>query len=110
MMPILPAFFITRLVGIIAFNNLFYRDKSLFAPNLKFGLYDVDYLARHGDPGELSHDNYILHMRRRHSVPVLEAFKKWLVEKEPLVLPSSKLGQAISYALNGRSTTTFMRT
>lgn len=63
-------------------------------------LYDVEYLAREGNPGELSRDDYILHMRQQHSVPLLEAFKKWLEEKEPQVLPSSILGQAISYTLN----------
>jgi transposase len=38
--------------------------------------------------------------RQKHSIPVLDAFKTWLDEIEPKVLPESKLGDAISYTLN----------
>ena len=62
-------------------------------------LYDVEHLVREGS-ADMPGDDHVLHMRRTHSVPVLDAFRQWLEEKQPQVLPSSKLGEAISYALN----------
>lgn len=41
-----------------------------------------------------------LRLREEHSVPVLAAFRQWLDERAPTVLPKSKLGTAISYSLN----------
>jgi transposase len=40
------------------------------------------------------------HLRQQHSVPLLEAFRKWLDEQAPQVLPESLLGKAISYTRN----------
>lgn len=37
--------------------------------------------------------------RQKHALPVLRAFKKWLVEQKPIVLPKSLLAKAIGYAL-----------
>lgn len=39
-------------------------------------------------------------LRADKSVPLLEALKTWLQENHPKVLPSSKIGKAISYALS----------
>ena len=44
--------------------------------------------------------DYTYRLRQQHSVPLLEALKKWLDEKAPLVLPESLLGKAISYTRN----------
>lgn len=38
--------------------------------------------------------------RRENALPILKAFKAWLEEQRPLVLPQSLLGEAISYTLN----------
>ncbi|MGF6960368.1 hypothetical protein QFZ97_006324 [Paraburkholderia youngii] len=37
---------------------------------------------------------------QQHSVPLLEAFRKWLDEQAPEVLPESLLGKAIGYTRN----------
>ena len=42
----------------------------------------------------------IRRFRQQHSIPVLNALKKWLDEIAPKVLPDSKLGDAVSYTLN----------
>ncbi|MBB5420475.1 hypothetical protein OKW33_006681 [Paraburkholderia atlantica] len=39
-------------------------------------------------------------LRQQHSVPLLEAFRKWLDEQTPEVLPESLLGKAIGYTRN----------
>ena len=41
-----------------------------------------------------------LRLRQQHSVPVLAAFKEWLDELAPQVLPKSYTGEAIAYACN----------
>jgi len=51
------------------------------------------------DDGETQAD-CIRRFRQQHSIPVLNAFKKWLNEIAPKVLPDSKLGDAVSYTLN----------
>jgi len=38
--------------------------------------------------------------RQQHAVPLLAEFHDWLVKTEPYVLPKSKIGEAVSYALN----------
>jgi len=38
--------------------------------------------------------------RQQHAVPLLAEFHDWLVRTEPYVLPKSKIGEAVSYALN----------
>jgi len=39
-------------------------------------------------------------LRQQHAVPLLAEFHDWLVKTEPHVLPKSKIGEAVSYALN----------
>jgi len=63
-------------------------------------LYQVETLARADVPQNEAWADYRYRLRQQHSVPLLEAFKKWLDEKAPLVLPESLLGKAISYTRN----------
>lgn len=63
-------------------------------------LYEVERLARQ-TPGEgETRADYTLRLRQQHSLPVLVAFKKWLDDQAPKVLPESLTGKAISYARN----------
>lgn len=64
-------------------------------------LYRVERQARDAEAqnGETIADR-IRRFRQQHSVPILNALKKWLDEIKPKVLPDSKLGDAISYTLN----------
>jgi transposase len=39
-------------------------------------------------------------LRQQHAMPLLAEFHHWLVKTEPDVLPKSKIGEAVSYALN----------
>jgi hypothetical protein len=57
-------------------------------------LYKIEKKARKMKPQE----RYVL--RQEESVPVLEKFHKWLLEKNPEVLPKSPIGKAISYTLS----------
>lgn len=69
---------------------------------LKFfeALYEVERLARQ-TPGEgETRADYTLRLRQQHSLPVLAAFKTWLDDLAPKVLPESFTGRAISYAQN----------
>lgn len=63
-------------------------------------LYQVEALAK----GELTDGetrvDYTYRLRQEHSVPLLNAFKAWLDELAPKVLPESLLGKAISYCRN----------
>ncbi|WP_243712125.1 IS66 family transposase, partial [Burkholderia pyrrocinia] len=43
---------------------------------------------------------YTYRLRQQHSVPLLNAFKTWLDDLAPRVLPESLLGKAISYCRN----------
>jgi transposase len=63
-------------------------------------LYQVETLARSQPPEGESRVGHTYRLRQQHSVPLLEAFKKWLDEQAPLVLPESLLGKAISYTRN----------
>ncbi len=45
-------------------------------------------------------EDCIRRFRQQHSIPVLQAIKKWLDAIAPKVLPDTKLGDAISYTLN----------
>ena len=45
-------------------------------------------------------DNERYALRQQHAVPLLAEFHDWLVKTEPHVLPKSKIGEAVSYALN----------
>ena len=63
-------------------------------------LYEVERLALQ-TPGEgETRADYTLRLRQQHSLPVLVAFKKWLDDQAPKVLPESLTGKAISYARN----------
>jgi transposase len=64
-------------------------------------LYRIESQARDEipDDGETQAD-CIYRFRQQHSIPVLNAFKAWLDDIAPKVLPDSKLGDAISYTLN----------
>uniref|UniRef100_UPI002028D33C IS66 family transposase n=2 Tax=Caballeronia TaxID=1827195 RepID=UPI002028D33C len=63
-------------------------------------LYQVEALARQDRPEGESRVDYTYRLRQQHSVPLLAAFKTWLDEQAPLVLPESLLGKAISYTRN----------
>lgn len=63
-------------------------------------LYEVEALARGELPEGQTRAGYTHALRQQHSVPLLEAFKAWLEEKAPQVLPESLLGKAIGYARN----------
>lgn len=38
--------------------------------------------------------------RQRESKPILKAFRQWLLQQQPRILPKSPLGEAIQYTLN----------
>jgi transposase len=63
-------------------------------------LYEVEALARGELPAGQTRAGYTHALRQQHTVPLLEAFKAWLEEKAPQVLPESLLGKAIGYARN----------
>lgn len=64
-------------------------------------LYRIERQARNEipDDGE-TRGHCIRRFRQQHSVPILNAFKLWLDNIAPKVLPDSKLGDAVSYTLN----------
>jgi len=63
-------------------------------------LYEVERLARQTPPDGKTRAEYALRLRQQHSVPVLAAFKNWLDDQAPNVLPESLTGKAIAYARN----------
>jgi transposase len=63
-------------------------------------LYEVERLARGDLPEGETRIDYTYRLRQAHSVPLLEAFKKWLDEQADQVLPKSLIGKAISYTRN----------
>lgn len=63
-------------------------------------LYQVEALAKADLPEGKMRVNYTYQLRQQHCVPLLEAFRKWLDEQAPQVLPESLLGKAISYTRN----------
>jgi transposase len=69
---------------------------------LKFfeALYEVERLARQTPCEGETRADYTLRLRQQHSLPVLAAFKTWLDDQAPKVLPESFTGKAISYAQN----------
>ena len=69
---------------------------------LKFfeALYEVERLARQTLSEGETRANYTLRLRQQHSLPVLTAFKTWLDDLAPKILPESFTGKAISYAQN----------
>ena len=74
------------------------NPKGLAEEALEFiaDLYRIEKQAREK---ELSCDE-IGRLRRQESLPILERFKLWLDEKEPIVPPKSLLGKAIAYSLD----------
>jgi transposase len=64
-------------------------------------LYRIESQARDERPQDSeTRADCIRRFRRKHSIPVLCAFKAWLDDMAPKVPPDSKLGDAISYTLN----------
>jgi len=57
-------------------------------------LYDIEDQARDMTDGER------LSLREQKAVPILDRFKEWLDTKRGSVIPSSALGEAITYATN----------
>jgi transposase len=62
-------------------------------------LYQVETLAKQTLPEGETLADYRYRLRQQHSVPLLNAFKSWLDELAPKVLPKSLLGEAIGYCL-----------
>jgi transposase len=60
-------------------------------------LYQVEKLAKQTLPDGEALADYRYRLRQQHSVPLLDAFKAWLDELAPKVLPKSLLGEAIGY-------------
>jgi transposase len=65
--------------GIKHIRRLYYLEDELRSQNLK--------------------DETFLSQRKAKAVPILNDFKKWLMKREPDILPSSLLGTAIDYTL-----------
>ncbi|GGE86326.1 hypothetical protein GCM10011317_49340 [Niveispirillum cyanobacteriorum] len=64
-------------------------------------LYSVERQAQNERPDKSETQADWMHrFRRQHSIPVLNALKEWLDAIAPKVLPDTKLGDAVSYALN----------
>lgn len=63
-------------------------------------LYQIETLAKADLPEDETRVDYTYRLRQQHSVPLLAAFKNWLDEHAPLVLPESLLGRAIAYTRN----------
>ncbi|SAK92943.1 transposase IS66 [Caballeronia arationis] len=60
-------------------------------------LYQVEALAKQNLPEGETLANYRYRLRQQHSVPLLSAFKAWLDELAPKVLPKSLFGEAVGY-------------
>ena len=69
---------------------------------LKFfeALYEVERRARQTPCEGETRSDYTFRLRQQYSLPVLAAFKTWLDDLAPKVLPESFTGKAISYARN----------
>jgi transposase len=63
-------------------------------------LYQVEALAKGDLPDGETRVGYTYRLRQEHSVPLLDAFKAWLDELAPKVLPQSLFGKAIAYTRN----------
>jgi hypothetical protein len=60
-------------------------------------LYQVEALAKQTLPEGEALADYRYRLRQQHSVPLLSAFKAWLDELAPKVLPKSLFGEAVGY-------------
>jgi transposase len=78
------------------------KPRGLPLQALRFfeALYEVERLTRQKPDENETRADRTLRLRQQHSVPVLAAFKKWLDEQAPNVLPESLTGKAIAYARN----------
>lgn len=85
------------------FTDAFKGQKNKPSPRitkaLEFfqALYQVEALAKQTLPEGETLSDYRHRLRQQHSVPLLAAFKTWLDELAPNVLPQSLLGEAIGY-------------
>ena len=64
------------------------------------GPVQIERLARQTPSEGETRADYTLRLRQQHSLPVLAAFKTWLDNLAPKVLPESYTGKAISYTQN----------
>ncbi|CAG9185881.1 IS66 family transposase ISBmu30 [Cupriavidus pampae] len=63
-------------------------------------LYQLEALVKGEVPEGETRVDYTYRLRQQHSAPLLSAFKAWLDEQAPQVLPEGLLGKAITYARN----------
>lgn len=75
------------------------KNKPRITRALEFfqALYQVEALAKQTLPEGQALADYRYRLRQQHSVPLLNAFKAWLDELVPKVLPKSLFGEAIGY-------------
>ncbi len=59
--------------------------------------WSVEALAKQNSPEGETLADYRYRLRQQHSVPLLSAFKAWLDELAPEVLPKSLFGEAVGY-------------
>jgi transposase len=71
-----------RITRALEFFQALYQVEALAKQNLREGETLADYRYR---------------LRQQHSVPLLSAFKAWLDELAPKVLPKSLFGEAVGY-------------
>ena len=74
------------------------KGQGLATDAMRFfkSLYKIERIAK---DQALSHESRY-ELRQKEAKPILEAFKRWLDEVYPTVLPQSPLGKAINYCLN----------
>lgn len=73
-----------------------YKDLAEFAMLKIQELYHIEKIAREN---ELSFEE-IEKIRTEKSIPILNELYKWLIEKQPLLLPKSPIARAVNYTLN----------
>lgn len=72
------------------------KERATQALNIIQKLYSVEREAREAS----MKPEHRLALRRESAVPLMEELKNWLLANREQVLPKSKIGQAIQYALN----------
>lgn len=71
------------------------RKRASYALEQFFGvLYDIE---REGKPMDFDKRKQL---RQQKAIPVLAAFKEWLIKEHPHTLPKSPIGKAITYTLS----------